>query len=229
MKGLYLYCLVTPGTDPPDTEGIDGAPVTALDAGAVGLWLSRIASAPAFSLEHVRRHNAVVMAALEAGVTPLPMRFGQWFPTRERLDARLRARGAAYEERLGELTGSAEYGIRVAHRKSPPPPGSDGPATTGRQHMEALARRSREQREVARRGERLATELRERVGGLVKRERVLPLEPRQGLVSVAHLVDRHRAGAYRQELEAFRSETVERDGTLHCLLTGPWPPYSFVQ
>jgi hypothetical protein len=45
-----------------------------------------------------------------------------------------------------------------------------------------------------------------------------------GLVSIAALVARSRAGAYHDTLADLRRSRSD----LSFLLTGPWPPYSFV-
>ena len=55
------------------------------------------------------------------------------------------------------------------------------------------------------------------------RERVEPLEPAAGIVSIAHLVRRPDFEAYSL---AVRSVT-QQYADARFLFSGPWPPYSF--
>jgi hypothetical protein len=225
--GLYLYCLLPAhGAAPAALEGVEGAPVTALDEEPFRLWVSEVDEAPRPSLDGIRAHDAVIRAAMEAGATPLPMRFGQWFPDRRRMLERLDEKADAYRQRLAEVEGAVELGIRVVDPSEPP---RDSPeeekADSGREFMEALARRQRERQELDERGRRIAGVLRARLEGLVRRERVETLEPGDGLVSVSHLVARSDVEAYRRAVD----EAGQAEAGLVFHQTGPWPPYSFVE
>lgn len=224
--GLYLYCLLPAGgASPGDLRGVDGSPVAALDEGAFRLWVSQVEAAPRPSPDRVRSHHAVVRAAMDGGTTPLPMRFGQWFPGREVLARRLEERGRDYGARLRDLEDAVELGVRFLDPAGVPVVhGTEAGARTGREYLEALAGQHQRRTEDEERGRRLARELGEALGDLVRRERIEPLEPGEGLVSVAHLVGRSDMDAHRRGIDAFR----RAHGGLQLRESGPWPPYSFV-
>jgi len=225
--GYHLYCLVPPGARPSKgLAGIDGAPVTGLDEGPLGLWVSEMETAPRPTVDGIRAHDRVIRAAMDAGSTPLPMRFGQWFSNRRRLVDRLEEKGAAYQAALADLEGSVEMGVRIVDpseilRDSL----REQSAGSGREFMEGLARLQRESRGRDELAQALAEDLRKRLGAVARRERVEPLEPGLGVVSIAHLVARSEVTAYRQVVENAGRDRPD----LSYHRTGPWPPYSFVE
>lgn len=219
--GLYLYCVGPAGTPAPDgLEGVDGHAVDCLDLAGLRLWVSDMGPAEPATVERVRAHAGVVEAA-SARITPLPMRYGQWFETESALRAALEDRREELARSLAQVRDALEFGVRVvdpeARRDAPP----DG--TSGRAYLEALARREREAAKARERGQRVAEALGAFLGGLVRAQRV-----RDGgadtLVAIDHLVARHDTGNYRRRIEEF----PEREAGLRFFFTGPWPPYGFV-
>ena len=77
----YLYCIRNePRGVPPTLPGIDGLPVRAIYATGLTAWVSDVGDVPvAPTVERMRAHDAVCSTAMEAGETPLPVRFGQTF------------------------------------------------------------------------------------------------------------------------------------------------------
>ncbi len=223
--GLYLYCLVPTGTEPPaGLRGLEDAPVEARRAGALTCWASPIQSVPEATLERIRRHDAVVEAALATGVTPLPLRWGQWVASAPALAAALGEREAAYRQALELVAGAVEFGVRVldpAHEPAPPPTAAGAGAGTA--YMQALAARAAAERAVDARGREIAADLRAVLGPIIRQERIDALPSRHGVVSLAHLVARRAEGEYRAGVERVRRDRPE----LRFLVTGPWPPYSF--
>jgi hypothetical protein len=236
--GRYLYCIAPPRhVPPPALQGIADAPVEALPIAGLSLWTSHLAAPPSADLDAIRRHNLVVEAATTDAITPLPLRFGQWAADADRLAAPIAERAEDYLRLLGDFAGALEFGLRLLDTgadaadseadgpaPAPAPTGSHGPAAPGRTHLETVARKLHRRDALSERGEAVAAELRRRLGSLVRRESVAPLPTSHGLVSIAHLVGRHDFSPYRQTVAAFRGESPE----LRLLLSGPWPPYSFV-
>lgn len=224
-EGRYLYCIVSPEHPPPSgLRGLGDRAVRRTAAGRLALWISALEARPSPSLERIRRHNEVVEAAMGKAGSPLPIRFGEWFPTTEELLEEVGEREEAYARCLEEVRDAVEFGVRVADPSRRPTPGPDTDARTGREYMEGLARSHADTRVREERGRRLAEALTSHLGPAAPRQRVETLPPEEGLVSLAHLVAREDVDRYRRKV----SEFADRRGEHRFRITGPWPPYSFV-
>ena len=187
--------------------------------------------APA-SMEDVLRHEAVVEAVRRAGPA-LPVRFGTVFRD---ADSVVRALTERYEvlagdlERLGE---KLEMSLTALWSVTP---GGDAPATAatdegattgggaGGQYLRARAAAARRD-DVSRERAWMVAQVLDRVlGGLALDRRVSLLPTPRIAVRTAYLVEPGGVGAFREGFEAVRPGR----GDLRLLLTGPWPPYSFV-
>lgn len=220
--GLYLYCIgdrSLPGP-PGDLRGVQGAAVRAADVSGFRVWLSDLDRAPPASLDRVRDHNAVVEASTGT-VTPLPMRYGQFFADPSALEGALADRRSRLEHALEQVRDALEFGVRVIDPEQTSEVKPD--RSSGTAYLEALAQRERRAEAASRRGDAVATELEEWLGDLVRASRVRT-GGRESLVAVAHLVGRHDTGTYTRRIEAF----VPRHTDLRLVTTGPWPPYGFV-
>jgi hypothetical protein len=219
--GVYLYCLgPTELPDPEDVTGVDGASVRAEEVEGFRAWLSDTDAPPTASVARVREHNAVVEAAARE-VTPVPIRFGQWFGSRGELEASLGSRRDGLRAALARVRGAVEFGVRVVDPAVERSVDSD--RSSGRAYLEALARREREAELARARGREIAVEMESSLGSSIREQRSRP-GGRHDLVAISHLVDRHDTGTYRRRLE----ELPPRYGDLHFVVTGPWPPYGFV-
>lgn len=225
MTGSYIYCIAPGGHEPQeDLRGLDDEPVRAVPVAGFSVWSSPLASAPAPSVPRIRRHDRVVRASATSATTPLPMRFGQWFASRERLERRIEENREDYGQTLRTLAGALEFGIRVIDPALPQP--VERPvAESGREYLAALARERDRRERIRARGEDLREEMADELEGLVRAERRTEPEAARELVSLAHLVPREHFEAYRARLSEFRGARPQ----LRLLVTGPWPPYSFVQ
>jgi hypothetical protein len=219
--GLYLYCLGHPSHPPPASiQGLDGAAVRAEPVAGFSAWISDMDRAPGASLERVRTHNDVVSAATETA-TPLPLRFGQWFASHQELSRSLEERRHRLAEDLERVQNALEFGVRVLdphHQPAVPA------RTTGTAYLEGLARQARSDEADRSRGQDVAAELGAWLGPLVRDQRVR-LVGGGTLAATAHLVDRHDIGSYNARVRSFPPRRPE----LRFLLTGPWPPYGFVE
>lgn len=222
MTGLYLYCVGGPEhPEPTELEGIDGIAVRSLETPGLRVWVSAMESAPAATLDRVRMHNAVVEAST-ARDTPLPMRFGQWFASETELEAAMAERGPRLERALDRVRDALEFGVRVmdpARRPDPTPPDR----SSGTAYLEGLARRGEVAEQSRRLGAEVAAELRSFLGPVVRAQSV-----RGGgegaLVTIAHLVARHDTGTYGTRLRTFSTRRPD----VRLVLSGPWPPYGFI-
>ncbi len=223
--GVYLYCVLPGDVAPP--AGLRGLAETAVRLqtnGPLACWVSSLDTPPEASVAALQRHNDVVQTALALGVTPLPVRFGQWLENDAALEGALRAREDAYEQALRAVEHAVEYGVRVLDpslESVAPAPATA--AVSGTAYMRQLAGRAAEERELESRGREIAVKLRAVLGSLVRQERIEALPSRHGLVSIAHLVERDCDAEYHTAIELVR----RAHPALRFLITGPWPPYSF--
>ncbi|NIQ57813.1 MAG: hypothetical protein GWN71_31780, partial [Gammaproteobacteria bacterium] len=220
--GLYLYCVGrSDHPDPGPQTGIDGAAVRSPEVAGYRVWLSALPASPAASLDRVRSHHAVIERCC-APATLLPMRFGQWFDTEDGLAAALEGRRARLDRGLERVRDAVEFGIRVID------PGFPASAevpdrSSGRAYLEALARREREATARERRGATVAVALERHLGSCI-RAQCARFMTSGALVAAAHLISRHDTGTYRERVRTFEESRPD----LRFALSGPWPPYGFV-
>lgn len=225
--GIYAYCLVAPGLDPPaELRGLGGEPVRRASVAGVDLWIGAQDSRPAPSVERMRTHNAVVTEALELGWTPLPFRFGQWLEGRAALEKAIGDRTDELAAALRRVKGAVEYGVRVLDPSASERHGHGAEAvkeTTGREFMRRLStgRWCDADRNALHLS--VAAALREAAGTDLVDWRESTPQTTHGVLAVAHLVTRSRGEAYLERVRGVRA----RFPALRFLFSGPWPPYSF--
>jgi hypothetical protein len=251
--GLHAYCIVPPGLEPPaGTHGLEDATVRAVEAGGIACWVSRHATRPAATPDTIAAHHGVVSRALDCGVTPVPLRFGHWFDDDAAAAVALGRADAPWEDALRRVAGCVEFAVTVtrapaagsASREDDPAPPAAGPPTVpaprevpqtardvqepdghrGTAYMAILARRHADAARRRDEVESLAAAVRARAGALVRDGRASPVDAGAGLASLAHLVGRSETEAYLLMMEDVRHDR----GDLRFVVSGPWPPYSFV-
>jgi hypothetical protein len=213
----YLYC-VTPQSHRPaaSLSGIGDVPVSALAEHGVAIWLSPVAAVPKPTIEHITQHNRVVEGALQQGVTPVPLRFGQVASDIQALRDAIAERAVAWHRQLDEFTECVEFGLHViaADEAAPLPE-----PLSGRDYLEALRARAR----VPSGAQAVLDRLHEQVGTLVRAQRVNPVKSARGIASIAHLVRRTHITDYESGIRSVTQDFTE----FRFLHSGPWPPYSF--
>ena len=166
----------------------------------------------------------------------MPFRFGTIY----RSEAQVRAMLAGHPgltDALEAVRGRIELGVKgfardpAAHEASD----AEGAASPGRRYLEQKqqARRAAEEREALL--ARAADESHARLGAVADEARVNPLQPRDAsggegemFLNGAYLVATAREQAFRQTVDALGTE-LGSPGLLAFELTGPWPPYNFVE
>jgi gas vesicle protein GvpL/GvpF len=122
----YLYCLGTGRAEPPDgLTGVDGAIVHTIHTSGLMAWVSDVREKVTPTVDRVKAHDAVCAAAMAAGETPLPIRFGQTFHDDTAVASGVAARESELRSRLARIAGCVE--LRLVMRRDDDPP-SEAPA-----------------------------------------------------------------------------------------------------
>lgn len=224
---LHLYCIVPAGHEVPEgCAGLEGSRPFTVKAGALAAWATEHDASVAPMIDMVRRHNDVVAAAMTTLVTPVPLRFGQSAADRREAAAHVADDAAKWLGLLERFAGRAEYGVRVVrevlnaeqdvHASS---------AESGTEYMAALARRQAKAADRRAEGERIARMLTSAVGGVAADVRSEPGKAGSVLATVACLVAWTAVDAYHGAMR----EVCKESQDTQFVLTGPWPPYSFIE
>ncbi|HEV7785749.1 MAG TPA: GvpL/GvpF family gas vesicle protein [Thermoanaerobaculia bacterium] len=255
----YLYCLVRHSGEPPLAEAPPGLPglgrLRALEVGG-GLWLvAASAPLPEFSSERIEErftdldwvsacalaHEAVVEHFRDAPAL-LPLKLFTLFASDERALAHLRASREPLDRVLDRVAGRVEWGVRVRldeararealaaeSRQSAASSGGAGSGTS------FLLRKKREQEASKDLAGRLRaevdagwTDLAAQADEAIRRQPATA--PEQGgkvFLDAALLVPANRAAELEAAVDRFATRVGSKGGEV--TLTGPWPPYHFVE
>jgi Gas vesicle synthesis protein GvpL/GvpF len=249
-RGFYVYGIV--GRQKPALAGVMGvdaaSPVFVLDDDGLGAIVSEVPLAEfgdealrsnleevSWVAAKVRAHEDVLeRAAREAPV--LPLRFGTIYRSLDRVRDFLVGDRTDLASTLEQLRGKREWGVKSlvdrdrlgqAVHASDPRAAELAEATEAKPAGTAYLGRKRLERHLEARADqlaaRLAGEAHERLAAVAERA---VLERTAGLKG-AYLVDEARDDDFRRVLEDVGRE-YEPFG-IRFELTGPWPPYSFVE
>ena len=222
---LYVYCLAE-GVDAiaETIRGVSNAPVRIVTIEDFVVLVSNLEGETVpVNRENVLAHAAVVRSVLDQA-TPLPFRFGT-LVTEEQLSSYIRSRKTALEERLAHVRDCVEMSVKIIWKVTEDQPElpvaeqGTGTAFLAEKRREILGdeRRAAEAKEIA-------GWLHQSISGLTRDDQV-SLRPNEALMLAAsHLVERASLKQYQAKLAEARENRPE----LHFLVSGPWPPYSFV-
>jgi len=230
VQGLYLYGIVSfPPPLPRRIRGLEGDRVSLIPHAGLAAVVSRSRLTPRPpDAEHLTRHEAVVEEVM-ASRSVLPVRFNSLLRDEGAVRALLGERGPAFRAGLERVSGRMEMGLRVLWE---PPGGAEAAVEqdedAGGPGAAYLYRRLAEERRQARlrqAAERLIQALEAPFRSLAVESRLRRFMTERLLLSGAYLVERERVDAFRDGVARAR---LEFPG-LSFLLTGPWPPYHFVE
>lgn len=185
----------------------------------------------ASSMDAVMHHEAVVEAVRRLGPA-LPVRFGTVFRDERSVASALAERYeplAADLDRVGDKVELSVTALWAAPQVDEPP--AVAPREDARGSRGAGARYLHERAAALLRVDTLkesaraaARELDQAAGGLALERRLSLVPTPRVAFRAAYLLEASAVGAFRTCVEAVRGTR----GALRVLLTGPWPPYSFV-
>lgn len=230
----HLYCVLPNerhGDLPADLRGIDGARVRSMELDGLVAWISDAERGVPVSVDGVRAHDAVVEAALETGVTPVPARFGQEFASDDACRGALQSYSNSVTSLLADVQGFVEMTLiltpstrRMLRDLEPGIPAMIGDQRpgAGREYMESLRAREAATGSVRRSLDSLAQKLTEATKAFVRRHAVHDQITRLPLRTISHLVPRSDVANYKAAAVAVASTSE-----LRFLVIGPRAPYSF--
>jgi hypothetical protein len=214
---LCLYAVVATAPVPLRVAGMRNEPMTVIRAGRISGVVGRLATEPRPSSVNLRAYHQAIDRLSAVVPALLPVRFGTTLQSEAEAVTLLRARSASFRTALTRVRRRVQMTARFVRRDLPHPdvaltatPASRSSGTAYLQSRASVARRlatwepCAELRRVARRWIRAEV-----------------IEERDGVVSVYHLVPRAAAGSYRRAAAAGTFAT-------HPRVTGPFPPFAFV-
>jgi hypothetical protein len=241
--GWYVYGVVAADADPASfaaAEGVGTGRVELVSTGGLAAIVGRV-PLDEFGEEPLRRnlenrdwledtaraHDRVLAEAL--GRTPLvPLRFGTVYRSEDGVRGMLDERGAELSHAIERLRGRVELGVKAflvepQHEEGSPPSG-------GREYLlrkqEARASASRVQAEAL----ESVRAVHQHLASLADEARLNPPQPpelsgrrERMLLNGAYLVGSELQAAFATAVEEHRDERLE------LVVTGPWPPYNFVE
>ncbi|HEX7334635.1 MAG TPA: GvpL/GvpF family gas vesicle protein [Pyrinomonadaceae bacterium] len=224
---LYAYCLVEDlDTLDVPVRGIDGAAVRLLKIDEFGVLVSD-GESDAFPLtkESAVAHDTVVRSVFDRR-TLLPFRFGS-VVSEQQLRHYVATYKPALKKSLAHVRGCVQMDLKIIWQYTKPAAGplpeeDRGPGTTflEKKRRELLG----DERQVAEKTE-LSNLLHKELGDLLRDEQI-ELQPSKTavLAAVFHLIERANTARYRENVQEIRNKRPD----LKIRLSGPWPPYSFV-
>lgn len=175
-------------------------------------------------------HEQLIEAVMPLASAVLPMKLLTLFSSDARLLADLARQRKPLARAAANVSGCEEYGLRVVARDAAPAPAAAGRASSGTAFLDRKKQARDETREQA---VRRAAFAREAFGALADAARDAVSRPLQGddaerpLLDAAFLVAADQKPAFGRAADALGRRAAGE----HCVLklTGPWPPYHFVQ
>jgi len=227
-----LYCIfgASPEPLPSVPPGVGGRPVFVVAQEGLSVALSELAESDlATDILQTVDYERVVEAFYRS-TTVIPLRYGCQVADASEAARLLEKRHDEYETLLRELAGAGEMGIHVLPNGSrpvkdvqPPPPVTPSKVSgtayleARRQYFLCLDQAALDQR-------RLAEDLCSSLAGLYVRRRVeVPESSSSRPLSIYFLVPRGSVDSFRHAARQLFSRL-----SLKMLLSGPWPPYNFV-
>jgi hypothetical protein len=228
-SACYVYAILARETPlPAGLRGIDGAAVALVPYRALAAATSPLEHGPPRPTpQNVWRHEAVVEALLAQG-SALPVRFGTVLAEAAAVARALAARYDVLAADLARLGDKVEFSLSVLwdpprSQEQEPAPRRAAPGP-GARYLHARLAASRREAAAREQAQALAHEMdRELSVHTLERRCTLLPTPRLA-VRAAYLLEPGRVPAFQDAFAQLR----RAHPALRLLLSGPWPPYSFV-
>lgn len=245
---LLVYALADRWRSRRRLRGIEGEPLHIVTVGKISAVIGSVPRSPVPTTESVQQYDAVLRTLALATTALLPARFATTLTGRSEIEDVLRERQQFFARALRHVRGRVQMTVRVIEtsRGAGEPPGGSVACPGQLRHdevrlanlkMSRSARRQPISRSAPLDG---ASYLRERAAEAARARRVpgfdavrAAVQPfirdervdkRGAVASVYHLIPRASAPSYRRALEG-----AARHAGLRVIVSGPWPPYAFVE
>ena len=227
-----LYSIFS-GPLPPGLKlpaGVAGQPVEVVEHQGLGAAVSELAQAGVPADVPGLLAYGTVVEFLFRHVTVIPLRYGAMAGDRREILAVLEKHHKEYAALLAELDGMAEMGVEVlsegcvgeATTAANAPACPPGAAPSGASYLSGKKLYYRSADRMVERDNELVEEISESVAGLFVRRKV-ERPSRDRLLRLYFLVPRAAVECFRRT-----SRQGSRNQPVKLLLSGPWPPYNFV-
>ncbi len=233
----YAYCVTEKQAFPemqhhrkpvplPEMTGIDGGQIFLQSASDLAVVVSEHAPSAAASSQHPKDHARVVAACFSLA-TVLPFRFGTVFANDELLRRSVRANQRQFLSNLALLHGKSEMHIKLTLDDGCREPGRENlyAIAGGRTYLSELRENAARQRERQTRARSVSMQLNRMFAPLAEELSCRRLEPGRMQLDVSHLIPSRLVERYVNKFALVREQMAD----CRLQLSGPWPPYHFVQ
>ena len=160
-----------------------------------------------------------VVERIHQHTTIIPIRYGSLLPDEAAVIEHLAEKSEHYSQRLAELEGCEEMGVRLPMATPEPNPNPNTKTSSGHEYLQALKRKY----SATEQAEKEAAALDLALVGLYRKRCGEPgLFAGQPMYLVSYLVPRTQLDAFRAQLDGLFTA-----GTHRGIISGPWPPYNF--
>lgn len=223
---LYVYAIVDRACDPPaEWRGLAGAHLSTIGYRSLAAVVSEIAAPPRRDTATLMRHEALV-EALAAHHRTLPVRFGTVLSDAGAVEEALSERYESLAADLVRIGGHVELGIVALWREDvnvaeqPAEPAS----REGARYLQARRRDYARANADKAAAHQLASEIDVTVGDCAFDRRLAVVNEGRLVVRAAYLIAPADVAAIRDTIDELRGRRPD----VAIVLSGPWPPYSFV-
>src|SRR6202789_4413836 len=174
--------------------------------------------------QQAARDHARVIADCFKLSTVLPFRFGTTFQDDDALRRSVRSNQRHFQANVERLRGKAEMHLKVLVDDTCPG-NSTRDMTVGQQYLTSLRESASRQRERQSRARALSVQMHRMFLPLAEEVTCKRMESGKMLLDIAHLLDNRTVERYHNKYSSATLELKE----CRMQLSGPWPPYHFVQ
>lgn len=224
---------------PPGLTGFGGATLSLVPWGALAAAICRMDPGGIQPTTEYVLHHAAIVEELRQRGSVLPVRFGTVLPDADAVVGALAKHSTVLEAEMARLGDKVELGLTVLWNQSlgndeENGGGDDGAPAAGQvtkvqgagaRYLQARLAKHRREAAAQERAKALARDLDSVLSPYVLEHRCAILPTPRLPVRAAYLLDPARVQGFQETFEELRR--IHPD--LRFLLSGPWPPYSFVK
>lgn len=174
--------------------------------------------------QQAARDHARVIADCFQHSTVLPFRFGTTFQDDDALRRSVRSNQRQFQANVERLRGKAEMHLKVLVDDTCPG-NSARNMTVGQQYLISLRESASRQRERQSKARALSVQMHRMFLPLAEEITCKRMDSGKMLLDIAHLIDNKTVERYQNKYSTATQQLKE----CRMQLSGPWPPYHFVQ